>query len=488
MFLKKSACGFMAMLVITFTAAMAQAQNLPSAQDKKGVANIASGNVKPSDIDGDWMGTVDLGQMKLRMVMHIANTENGLNVLMDSPDQNASGLRVDEVIRSGDSLKLEMKTLKAEIAGNFNADRTTFTGTLNQGASFPMVLKRTSIKSELNPPARPQNPAKPYPYHEEEVVYPNKTAGVQLAGTLTIPVGKGPFPAVVLITGSGPQDRDESLLGHKPFLVLSDYLTRRGIAVLRADDRGVGKSTGNFNASTTADFATDTEAGIAFLKTRVEVNPKKIGLIGHSEGGIIAPMVAARNHDVAFIVMMAGTGLPGDEILASQSKLLSEAAGLSRDAAEKNAVKEREVLALVKQEKQGKDNAGLEKQIREKLAGDIPEAALGAEIEKLNSPWVRYFIAYDPSIVLEKVVCPVLALNGEKDLQVSPKQNLPAIRRALTAGGNKNFETVELPGLNHLFQTAKTGAVSEYAQIEETIAPAALDKVGSWIEKVVRLN
>jgi pimeloyl-ACP methyl ester carboxylesterase len=196
------------------------------------------------------------------------------------------------------------------------------------------------------------------------------------------------------------------LLGHKPFLVLSDYLTRRGIAVLRTDDRGVGKSTGNFNTSTTADFATDTEAGIAFLKTRVEVNPKKIGLIGHSEGGIIAPMLAARNHDVAFIVMMAGPGLPGDEILASQAQLISEAAGASHAVAEKNAAKEREVLALVKQENKGKDDAALEKQIREKLAGEIPDAALGAEIQKLNSPWVRYFIAYDPSIALKKVTCP----------------------------------------------------------------------------------
>jgi len=484
---KKSACVFVAMLLMAFHAATAQGENF-QVQDKNGVADIAARNVKPSDIDGDWSGTVDLGQMKLSMVMHIVNTESGLNILMDSPDQNASGLRVDEVIRSGDNLKLEMKALKAEIAGNFSVDRATFTGTLNQGASFPIVLKRTTDKTDLTPRPRPQDPIKPYPYREEEVVYDNKTAGIQLAGTLTVPTGKGPFPAVVLITGSGPQDRDESLLGHKPFLVLSDYMTRRGIAVLRTDDRGVGKSTGYFSPATTADFATDTEAGIAFLKTRVEVNPKKIGLIGHSEGGIIAPMVAARNHDVAFIVMMAGSGVPGDEILVSQARSLSEAAGVGHEVAEKNASKEREVLALVKQEKQGKDDAALEKQIREKLAGEIPDAALGAEIQKLNSPWVRYFIAYDPSTALKKVTCPVLALNGEKDLQVSSKQNLPAIRRALTAGENKNFEVIELPGLNHLFQTAKTGAVSEYAQIEETIAPAALDKIASWIEKVVRVN
>jgi pimeloyl-ACP methyl ester carboxylesterase len=487
MFLKKIAYGFTAMFVLALPIAIAQGGSF-QAQGPNAVANIAARNVKPSDIDGNWLGAVDLGQMKLRLVMHIANTENGLNILVDIPDQNASGLGVDSIVRNGDSLKLEMKSLKAEIAGTFSADRTTFTGTLNQGASFPVVLRRTVGESELKLPPRPQNPVKPYPYREEEVVYENKTAGIQLAATLTIPPGKGPFPAVVLITGSGPQDRDETLLGHKPFLVLSDYLTRRGIAVLRADDRGVGKSTGNFNASTTADFATDTEAGIAFLKTRTEVDSKKIGLIGHSEGGIIAPMVAARNHDVAFIVMMAGSGVPGDEILASQVELLSEAVGLGHDAAEKNATKEREVLALVKQEHKGKDDAELEKQIRQKLAGSLPDAALGTKIQKLNSPWMRYFISYDPSIALEKVTCPVLALNGEKDLQVSPRQNLPAIRKALEAGGNKNFEVVEMPGLNHLFQTAKTGAVSEYAQIEETIAPVALEKIASWVGKIVRAN
>jgi uncharacterized protein len=288
MFLKKSAYGFMAMLVMTFTAAMAQAEDF-QAQGNNSVADIAARNTKPSDIDGDWVGAADLGQMKLRMVMHIVNTENGLNILMDIPDQNASGLRTHEITRNGGNLKLEMESVKAEIEGTFSSDRTTFTGTLKQGASFPMVLNRATSKSELKPPARPQNPVKPYPYREEEVTYDNKTAGIQLAGTLTIPPGKGPFPAVVLITGSGQQDRDETLLGHKPFLVLSDYLTRRGIAVLRTDDRGIGKSTGNFKTSTTADFATDTEAGIAFLKTRTEVNPKRSGSLAIVKAVLLLP-------------------------------------------------------------------------------------------------------------------------------------------------------------------------------------------------------
>jgi hypothetical protein len=283
---------------------------------------------------------------------------------------------------------------------------------------------------------------------------------------------------VVLITGSGPQDRDETLLGHKPFLVLSDYLTRRGIAVLRADDRGTAKSTGDFAAATTADFATDTEAGISYLKTRPEIDPHKIGLIGHSEGGIIAPMIAARNPDVAFIVMMAGSGVRGDDILVEQTEAIEEASGKSHEEAVKDATKEREVLNLVETEK---DEAVLDKDLKEKLSGDMPEAQAGATIKILSSPWFRYFLTYDPAVALRKVKCPVLAIGGEKDTQVPVKENLPAIRAALEQGGNKHFEVDELPGLNHLFQTAKTGSPTEYSAIEETISPVALEKIGKWI-------
>jgi hypothetical protein len=261
---------------------------------------------------------------------------------------------------------------------------------------------------------------------------------------------------------------------------LSDYLTRHGIAVLRADDRGVAKSTGNFTTATTADFATDTEAGIAYLKTRAEINQQKIGLIGHSEGGVIAPMIAARNHDVAFIVMMAGTGVPGDAVLAEQTKLILLASGASKEMAEKQKEAELEITALVKKET---DPAVLEKKLREKFSGQFTGAQLSASIMQMNSAWMRYFISYDPAVALGKVTCPVLALNGAKDLQVPPEQNLPAIRKALEAGGNKHFEIVELPGLNHLFQTAETGSPNEYAQIQETIAPVALDKIAGWILK-----
>ncbi|HEY5027114.1 MAG TPA: alpha/beta hydrolase, partial [Candidatus Angelobacter sp.] len=275
-------------------------------------------------------------------------------------------------------------------------------------------------------------------------------------------------------------DRDESLLGHKPFLVLSDYLTRKGIAVLRADKRGVGKSTGDYATATTADFATDAEAGVAFLKTRSEVDSHRIGLIGHSEGGVIAPILAARDHDIGFIVIMAGTGVPGNQILVEQLMLIEEAEGMSEEKVEKDADTQREVLALVATEK---DDAVLDRELREKFAGQMPEMQMNAQIKSLTSPWFRYFLTYDPTTALRRVKCPVLAINGQKDLQVSPAQNLPAIRKALEDGGNKHFEVDELPGLNHLFQTAKTGAPSEYAEIEETISPVALDKIANWVLK-----
>ena len=434
----------------------------------------------PSDIDGPWLGRLDVGGGHLRVVFRITNTGDGLTATLDSPDQGMHGLPATAVTRDGSSLKIENSQIESSFAGKIASDLSTIDGTWSQrGRDTPLVLKRVQNESELEV-KRPQNPVPPYPYHDEEVTYDNKVQNVTIAATLTIPQGKGPFPAVVLITGSGAQDRDESLLGHKPFLVLSDYLTRHGIAVLRADDRGTGKSTGDFKTATSADLATDAEAGVAYLKTRAEVNAHKIGLIGHSEGGLIAPMIAARNKDVAFIVMMAGTGVPGDQILPAQSEAIEVAGGKNPEQAAKDAVKEREMLTLVETEK---DEAVLEKELREKMTGDVPDAQIGAAIKQLTSPWFRYFLTYDPATALRKVTCPVLAINGELDKQVLPNQNLPPIRKALEEARNKHFEIDQMPELNHLFQTAKTGALSEYAEIEETIAPVALEKMGSWILK-----
>jgi pimeloyl-ACP methyl ester carboxylesterase len=452
----------LAIAVISCLLASVQAQDVPAPAKSA------------SDIAGTWLGAIDTGALKLRVAFNISGADDALTATMDSLDQGVRGFPMTSAKRQGFTLTLEVARLAGAYKGNIAPDLQTISGTWTQGgASFPLLLKRVKDLAEVQP-RRPQMPSKPYPYKEEDVSYDNASAKVTLAATLTIPEGKGPFPAVLLITGSGPQDRDESLMGHKPFLVLADYLTRKGIAVLRADDRGVGKSTGTFATSTTADFATDAEAGVAYLASRTEVDKRRIGLIGHSEGGVIAPMVAARNPQVAFIVLLAGTGVPGDQLLIAQVSAIAAAAGAAPEQVAAAADKERELLEMVKAEP---DNAAL----AERMAGKATEAQVSIQIKAVTTPWFRYFLTYDPATALRKVSCPVLALNGEKDTQVPPQQNLPAIRKALSEGGDKHFETVMLPGLNHLFQTARTGALSEYGTIEETMSPVALEKIATWI-------
>lgn len=434
-----------------------------------------------SPLAGEWLGSLDTGAIKLRIVFKIGNDANGLTAQMQSPDQNPAWLGATSIKQDGANLSILLTSLGVDFEGKVAADLNSIDGTFTQmGNAMPLALKRVKDEAELEL-KRPQNPVKPYPYREEDVSYANQAGGDTLAATLTIPQGKGPFPAVLLIAGSGPHDRDESLLGHKPFLVLADYLTRKGIVVLRADKRGIGASTGNYATATTADFATDAEAGVAYLKTRAEVDAHRIGLIGHSEGGIIAPMAAVADPDVTFVVMMAGSGVPGDQIIVEQGRLISIAGGESADKAAEDAEKSRETLTLVETEK---DPATLTKLLGAKLAAEgVPDAAIAGQIKAMTSPWFRYFLTYDPATAMRQLKIPVLALNGSLDLQVPPAQNLPAIRKALADAGNTHYEVDELPGLNHLFQDAKTGAPSEYGQIEETISPMVLDKLANWILK-----
>jgi hypothetical protein len=301
--------------------------------------------------------------------------------------------------------------------------------------------------------------------------------GVRLAGTLTLPPGPGPFPAAVLITGSGAQDRDEALMGHRPFMVLADALTRRGIAVLRTDDRGFAKSTGDFAKATSEDFAADTAAAVAFLRSRREIDARRIGLIGHSEGGMIGPMVAVADPRIAFVVMLAGPGVPTRELLVAQRAAVARSAGIAADAITRNEQIMGQVEAALAQDKtlnQAEADAA-----SVLVEAGMPATNADATVRQLTSPWYKWFIAYDPRPTLAKVRVPVLALNGDKDVQVVSKQNLPAIREALKA--NPDAKVVELAGLNHLFQTAGTGGPAEYARIEETIAPAALNLIADWV-------
>ena len=433
-------------------------------------------------VEGSWFGTLDVGAVKLRLNLKVVKgTDGALSAKMDSLDQGAKDLPVTMIRQSGASVECELKPIGGAYAGTIKPDGSEMAGTWKQsGASFPLTFRRVDKVPEL---ARPQAARKPYTYTEEEVTYENKAGGSKLAGTLTAPLGNGPFPAVLLITGSGPQDRDESLMGHKPFFVLSDYLTRNGIAVLRVDDRGVGGSTGETKSATTEDFAGDVLAGVEFLKTRgPKIDPKRIGLIGHSEGGVIAPMVAVRSKDVAFIVLMAGTGVPGEQVLYEQGAAIAKAMGGSPAAIAQNRALQEQMMAISKAEADPAVRQTRLNELKNKL--NLPNAAqVGVQFQMAGTPWFRYFLMYDPAATLKKVTCPVLAINGELDLQVLPDQNLPAIEQALKAGANRDYTVVKLPKLNHLFQTAKTGSPAEYAAIEETIAPLALETIGGWIGK-----
>lgn len=348
----------------------------------------ATARAQPAVV-GDWEGTLRSGAAELHLALHLMAGDNGeLRGTLDSIDQGALGIPATAVTLTGSRLIIRIAAVGGTYEGVVNPERTAIEGTWSQaGTAAPLVFTRGAARPAV---ARPQTPIKPYPYREEEVFYENAAAHITLAATLTVPAGPGPFPAVVLITGSGAQDRDESVAGHQPFLVLADHLTRRGIAVLRADDRGVGKSGGNFATATTPDLATDAEAGVAYLRTRSEVNARKIGLVGHSEGGVIAPMIAARDHSIAFIVMMAGSGVSGDDVLVEQNALIFEAMGATREAALARAGQIRALTAIVRQPT-GSD-ADRETKMRQLLAGQAPEPQITAQIKALNTPWFRYFL------------------------------------------------------------------------------------------------
>jgi pimeloyl-ACP methyl ester carboxylesterase len=450
--------------------------------------SFANPQLKGRSLVGSWQGVISGPWGSLRVVFNIKeNAEHGYSATLDSPDQGAFGIAADSVIVRDTLIRIPIKSIAGAFDGIHPAGADSMTGTWSQGGGrFSLVLKY-SLK-EAEPPKRPQEPKNPYPYKDEEITFRNADAGITLAGTFTYPISGGPFPAVILISGSGPQDRDETVFAHRPFLVLSDYLTRRGIAVLRFDDRGIGKSTGQFRRATSVDFAADVKAACAYLKTRKEVLADRIGLIGHSEGAIIAPMIAADMGTVAFIVMMAGTGVPGENIIHEQASLIELAMGQTQEEVKRAEDIRRKIFALVES---GRDSAAIAPELRELLllSADTTarkdtlstNAAINAQIAQFTSPWLRYFLTYDPRPTLKKVRCPVLAIAGEKDLQVPPKQNLPEIEAALHAGGNSDITVRELPGLNHLFQSATKGTPDEYGKIEETISPTALKMIGDWI-------
>lgn len=441
------------------------------------------------DIIGSWYGIAKMQGQELILVFNINKTNDIYSATMDSPDQGARDIPVSSISFKDSVLKIGLSNIRFEYEGKFNEDRH-FTGNVKQGLqTVPMIFTREKIER-----LRPQEPKMPFPYYSEDLTFDNKNAGITLAGTLTLPKREGKFPAVVLISGSGPQNRDEEILGHKPFLVIADYLTKNGIAVLRFDDRGTAKSKGNHGKATSVDFASDVESAVNYLLTRDEIIKSKIGLIGHSEGGLIAPMVAVNSKDVSFIVLLAGTGIPGDELLLLQQILIGRAMGASEVDLQKNNKFCEGAFQLITR---SVDRDTLKKELKiyaKKVAMESPSEEntrpKGMTDEQLNNmklnaystPWMQYFFKHNPALVLEKVKCPVLAINGSKDLQVPPRENLTAIKNALTKGGNKQFTIQEIPNLNHLFQECKTGSLSEYNLIEQTFSPIALNIILDWIK------
>ena len=434
--------------------------------------------------EGTWQGALETPGLRLRLQLHITHDDKKqLVAALDSLDQGVHGMPATKVSQKESTIDFEIPGVGGAFEGTLNTAKDFITGTWTQ-SEVPQRLNfiRQDQPLELS---RPQNPTKPYPYVEEDVTFPNaKANNVTLAGTLTTPRTAGPFPTILLIAGSGPHDRDETIAGHKPFLVLADALTRSGYAVLRYDKRGIASSTGDYATATTEDFSGDAEAAITYLKTRHDLNMKKFGAIGHSEGGIIAPMLAVHNpQQISWLVLLAAPALRGEETLLLQSKLIAQAGGLSDTQIASSLAFDRKAYLLVREEH---DPADLEKKLNDLvrvsgLAASLPPPALQSQIRLISSPWFRFFLDYDPAATLKKVTCPVLALDGDKDLQVPSAENLPLIQAALEAGENPSFEVKEMSGLNHLFQRSETGSPSEYGVIQETFSPEALNKITTWI-------
>lgn len=462
---------------------------------KAAATDPAAKGVTGKGFAGVWQGTIKQGPVELRIVMKLKGDDAHLSGGLTSIDQSSKEMPITKATPTGRRLAIEIKSVGASYEGTTTEDGAEMKGTWKQnGQTLPLDFKRQAKEPDTS---HVQDPKRPYPYYDEEVTFENTAAGIRLAGTFTAPKTPGRHPAVVLLSGSGPQDRNEEIMGHRPFLVLADYLTRNGFAVLRFDDRGFGKSEGDFSKATNLDFVGDALAAVAWLKSRSEVDAARIGLAGHSEGGIVAPRAAAQSKDIAFIVLMAGVGVPMDQVLVRQAADLMRIAGAGEAMIAKQNDLQHELMRLVRSNGPGPDTQSkvrtlLHESVKEiskehAAALGLSEAVIDAQATMISSPWFAEILHYDPVATFALVRCPVLAVNGEKDLQVAAGENLRAIEQALKKGGNSDVKVVEFAGLNHLFQSCKTGAVSEYASNEDTFSTKALCIITDWLRKRARV-
>ena len=448
----------------------------------------AAGAQAPAQLAGHFEGAILILGTELAIQVEFQAGDQGLAATIDIPQQGAAGLALANVrfdpptvhfeLPAGPGVAIFDGELRGEeIAGKF----------LQAGMAGEFRLARRAAS------ALPQAAPEPLPYREEEVTF--VTADGTFAGTLTLPPGPGRHPAVVLLTGSGAQNRDEELFGFKPFRLIADHLTRNGITVLRYDDRGIGGTTASAAQATSAEFASDALAAVAYLKARPEIDAQRVGLLGHSEGGLVGPLAATRSRDVALLVLISGPGVPGEQILLEQAAAIGRAQGANAADLEREAGFQRRAFAAVRS---GSDPVTIRAEVsslaREQLArlpeeqrqaiggsDQVVETAIEAQVRMLQSPWFRFFLDYDPAPTLEKVRCPVLALFGEKDLQVPAETNRKAVAEALARGGNADVTTMILPGANHLFQAAALGTPNEYAALKKEFVPGFLETISRWI-------
>ncbi len=447
-----------------------------------------------------WKGSIEVRQSKLAVGVNLEPGSESVPArgTIDVPPQGLRAIPLTDVMVSAREMGFTF-AIPGSPPGNearftlkISEDGQTASGDMVQsGKTFRVTLERIAEGDSASAgPIRPQEPAPPYPYARRDVSYANAADGTLISGTLSVPAGQGPFPAVVLISGSGAQDRDGSVAGHRPFLVLADYLSRRGIAVLRADDRGVGGTGGSLTEATSEVLVGDALAGVSYLRRTAEIDQEKIGLIGHSEGGVIAPMAAARSPAIAFVVTLAGPAMKGRDLMTAQSEAMLRAAGIAEEEITTISAAHRKLMDAVERgapatEVEDATRALAVLQLR--AAGQpVPgDEELGRAVQLsaagMMSPWIRDFVANDPREALRRVDVPILAVYGGLDLQVPPDLNRPEFESALEDAGNGQASVRVFPGLNHLFQHGTTGLPNEYHAIPETIAPEVLEAVCAWV-------
>lgn len=452
------------------------------------------------NFSGAWQGKLNVGN-GLTIVFHITKNADGLfTSTMDSPDQSAFGIGCESTIVSDDAIKIMLTKLGVQFSGNIINDTLLKGFFMQRGAKLPLDLTRADEIKTLAP-IRPQTPVPPFPYKSIDVEYDNADKSLHYGATITIPNGSRPFPAIVLITGSWQQDRDETIFLNKPFAVIADHLTRNGYIVMRVDDRGAGKSTGDFSTSTSADFEKDVNTSVDYLKGIDGIDKNRIGLMGHSEGGMIAPMVATERKDINFIVLLAGPGVKIIDLMAEQNASVFKSEGVVEEDANRFKTVFTEVSKKIIAAADTTAAYNNAYKYFTKWAAEIPTKSLAtfgfdteekrikyvkALVSQFSSPWFKYFMSYDPTPYLKKLTCKVLALNGSKDIQVVASQNLPGIEAALKKSKVKDYEVKELPGLNHLFQTCHECTVAEYGKMEESFSPVALNIITEWLNKNVK--